>query len=179
VEAINNVLNSGDVPNLYAKEDEEDISSACKVLCQQQGMQPTKANLFSAYLSRVKKNVHVVLAFSPVGDSFRNRLRMFPSLVNCCTIDWFREWPAEALYSVAKQQLTGQQVDLPDIESSLKMFQMIHQDVEKSAVEFLRSAKRSVYVTPTSYLELLSSFVVILADKRKQVGTAQHRYSVV
>lgn len=26
---------------------------------------------------------------SPVGDSFRSRCRMFPSLVNCCTIDWF------------------------------------------------------------------------------------------
>ena len=64
-------------------------------------------NVFSAYIARVKKNTHVVLAFSPVGDSFRNRLRMFPSLVNCCTIDWFHEWPAEALYSVAKQQLNN------------------------------------------------------------------------
>ena len=26
-----------------------------------------------------------------------------------CTINWFREWPAEALYSVAKQQLTMNQ----------------------------------------------------------------------
>jgi dynein heavy chain len=36
--------------------------------------------------------MHVVLAMSPVGDAFRQRLRMFPSLVNCCTIDWFSEW---------------------------------------------------------------------------------------
>ena len=42
---------------------------------------------------------------SPVGDSFRNRLRMFPSLVNCCTIDWFTEWPNDALISVAQQFL--------------------------------------------------------------------------
>ena len=26
---------------------------------------------------------------------------MFPALVNCCTIDWFKEWPEEALASVA------------------------------------------------------------------------------
>lgn len=38
---------------------------------------------------------------SPVGDAFRRRCRMFPSLVNCCTIDWFSNWPTEALYSVA------------------------------------------------------------------------------
>jgi dynein heavy chain len=27
---------------------------------------------------------------------------MFPSLVNCCTIDWFMDWPQSALLSVAK-----------------------------------------------------------------------------
>lgn len=30
---------------------------------------------------------------------------MFPSLVNCCTIDWFSEWPQEALLSVAMNSL--------------------------------------------------------------------------
>lgn len=27
---------------------------------------------------------------------------MFPSLVNCCTIDWFTKWPNDALLSVAE-----------------------------------------------------------------------------
>lgn len=30
---------------------------------------------------------------------------MFPSLVNCCTIDWFMPWPEEALISVAQNSL--------------------------------------------------------------------------
>ena len=34
----------------------------------------------------------------------------------------FHEWPAEALYSVAKQQITGQSVELPNLEGALKMF---------------------------------------------------------
>ena len=34
------------------------------------------------------QNLHVVLCFSPIGSAFRERLRQFPSLVNCCTIDW-------------------------------------------------------------------------------------------
>ena len=36
---------------------------------------------------------------------FRSRLRQFPSLVTCCTIDWFSEWPDEALKSVALSSL--------------------------------------------------------------------------
>jgi len=39
---------------------------------------------------------------SPVGSAFRSRCRLFPSLVNCCTIDWFIEWPPEALLGVSK-----------------------------------------------------------------------------
>ena len=42
-----------------------------------------------------------MLTFSPIGDTFRSRLRMFPSLVNCCFIDWFQDWPESALQSVA------------------------------------------------------------------------------
>ena len=36
---------------------------------------PSLYCLRSTASGRVKKNVHVTLAFSPVGDSFRNRLR--------------------------------------------------------------------------------------------------------
>ena len=32
---------------------------------------------------------------------------MFPSLVNCCTIDWFEDWPEDALLSVAQNSLKG------------------------------------------------------------------------
>ena len=34
---------------------------------------------------------------SPVGDSLRIRCRKFPALVDCCTIDWFNNWPGEAI----------------------------------------------------------------------------------
>jgi len=56
--------------------------------------------MFSQYLMKLKANIHVVIAMSPLGEIFRQRLRMFPSLVNCCTIDWFTEWPEEALVGV-------------------------------------------------------------------------------
>lgn len=45
--------------------------------------------VFQYFISRVRQKLHVVLCMSPVGEAFRSRCRMFPSLVNCCTIDWF------------------------------------------------------------------------------------------
>lgn len=52
--------------------------------------------------------------FSPLGEVFRARLRQFPALVNCCTIDWFSEWPADALRSVALRFL----MDIPELETT-------------------------------------------------------------
>ena len=46
--------------------------------------------LFNFFIERVRNQLHIVLAMSPIGDAFRTRLRKFPSLVNCCTIDWFQ-----------------------------------------------------------------------------------------
>lgn len=51
---------------------------------------------------------------SPIGEVFRARLRQFPSLVTCCTIDWFSAWPQEALHSVATSFLN----ELPELEAS-------------------------------------------------------------
>jgi len=50
---------------------------------------------------------------SPIGEVFRARLRQFPALVNCCTIDWFSPWPQEALQSVAWRFL-GDLIDLDE-----------------------------------------------------------------
>jgi hypothetical protein len=51
------------------------------------------------------------------------RLRMFPSLVNCCTIDWFTEWPQQALRSVAVHFLDSVEMD-PKVSQSCKSSQL-------------------------------------------------------
>lgn len=46
--------------------------------------------VFNYFIQIVKEQLHVVLAFSPIGNGFRTRIRKFPSLVQSCTIDWFQ-----------------------------------------------------------------------------------------
>ena len=69
------------------------------------GTGETADALYAFLLERVRTNLHVVLCLSPVGEAFRERCRMFPGLVNCTTIDWFTEWPGDALFEVAQKQL--------------------------------------------------------------------------
>lgn len=47
----------------------------------------------------------VILCFSPVGSILRVRARKFPAVVNCTAIDWFHEWPEDALVSVSARFL--------------------------------------------------------------------------
>ncbi len=84
------------------------IASACRIECQKRKIPPTKLNIFAQYITRVRRNIHLCVAMSPLGEAFRNRLRNFPSLVNCCTIDWFTNWPAEALQSVGLSIVQGE-----------------------------------------------------------------------
>lgn len=75
---------------------------------------------------------------------------MFPSLVNCTTIDWFTEWPKEGLLSVGQQFL--KQTDLKNKESYIEMLEIIHSSAKKWSEVFYQEKKRRFYVTPTSFI---------------------------
>ena len=60
-------------------------------------------------------------------------------------------------------------------EGIVQMCGRIHQSVEVSSRKYLEEQRRYNYVTPTSYLEVLSTFKTLLAMKRDQVSTAKRR----
>lgn len=176
LEDINNVLNSGDVPQLYKGEDFEGIYNVGKQECQRKQLALNKMNMFGQYLVRVKSNIHCVIAMSPLGEIFRTRLLKFPSLVNCCTIDMFSNWPEEALLSVATGSIADGEVELGDDSAGcVQMFKIIHQSVEVMTERYLDEMRRINYVTPTSYLELLNTYKKTLKERKKQVGDAKMR----
>ena len=85
----------------------------------------------ATFVQRIRENLHIVLAMSPVGDSLRVRCRQFPSLINCCTLDWFSRWPEDALMYVSTAFLKD--VDLPSDtirEALAEMCCKIHISVE-------------------------------------------------
>ena len=180
LEDVNSILNSGDVANIYTQEDLDLITATCKQDCIKKRIRPTKMNTYNQYVLRVRSNIHVVLCMSPLGPLFRSRLRKFPSLTNCCTIDWFTEWPDEALQSVAARFMISSSISLPhNVEKGVILFfQFIHQSIEKASVEFLTIMKRHFSVTPTSYLELLATYDKTLSEKRVDIGTLRDRLKV-
>lgn len=159
----------------------EKIVGLVRPLAQQVG-KATREDILQYYVTLVRDNLHVVLAFSPIGAGFRNRCRMFPSLVNCCTIDWFNAWPEDALNSVANRFFATNAEELgieAHVDTLCKMAVTIHRSVEEATLRFYAQLKRRNYTTPTSYLELIRLYVDMLRTHRQLVRAKKHDIEVV
>ena len=79
LEDISMVLNTGEVPNLFATDEKTEILERVQQTCQSTGGEiageGTFANLYGIFLQNIKKNLHIILCMSPIGNGFRNRLR--------------------------------------------------------------------------------------------------------
>ncbi|KAL3321293.1 Dynein heavy chain 3, axonemal, partial [Cichlidogyrus casuarinus] len=178
MEDISMLLNSGDVPNIFPPDEKVELLEKLQNCARKEGrkVDTTPLALYNYFIERVKKNLHIVLAMSPIGDSFRMRLRMFPSLINCCTIDWFQTWPEDALQMVANKFL--QEIDLSEEirEAAVVMCKAFHETVRDLSQKFLEIFGRHNYVTPTSYLEMIKTFKSLLSKKRTEIMTMRNRY---
>eukprot|EP00924_Labyrinthula_sp_SR-Ha-C_P016847 augustus_masked-scaffold_6-processed-gene-16.9-mRNA-1 protein AED:0.16 eAED:0.16 QI:0/0/0/1/1/1/4/0/3086 len=181
VEDINSILSSGEVPDLFPFDVKMNILEGVQKIAKQHDLghlkDASQAVLWSFFLSRVRSRLHLALAFSPIGSSFRERLRKFPSLVNCCTIDWFFNWPENALKAVATKllgNLSG--LDEKILQQIVIVCQTMHESTRVLGERMFEELKRVNYVTPTSYLELIKCYQSSLSKCRDAVLTQKQRY---
>ncbi|XP_076449948.1 dynein axonemal heavy chain 7-like [Babylonia areolata] len=182
LEDINNLLNAGEVPNLFPIDEKQELCEKMRTLDRQRDKSKqtdgSPVALFNFFIQRVREQLHIVLAMSPIGDAFRNRLRKFPSLVNCCTIDWFQTWPEDALQAVAQRFLEEIEMSEEHRSGCITMCKHFHTSTINLSSRFVMELERHNYVTPTSYLELISTFKTLLTDKREEVVNQRRRYEV-
>jgi len=178
LEDVNNILNTGEVPNLFPSDELAGVMDSVMSKAKDAGCASTPAEVYKFFIDTCRKNMHIVLCMSPVGDDLRNRLRQFPSLVNCTTIDWFTPWPKDGLVAVAAQFLSG--IGLADEirEPVIEQCMGFHTSVRTMSLAFHRVLRRHNYVTPTSYLELIATFKSLLGAKAKEVRELKSRYEV-
>ena len=166
LEDINSLLGSGEVPNLFAADEMSGFREAVRNDARAAGVEETPGDLWAFFIERCRSNLHLILCMSPIGEAFRTRVRMFPNLVNCCTIDWFSAWSSDALKEVAMKFMSETPSLANVMESVANVFAVVHSSVIKSSDRLLEELKRNNYVTPTNYLELVKGYLVLLGEKR-------------
>jgi len=169
LEDVNNLLNSGEIPNLFPADEKAAICDELGARAREAGCGDSRDQIYAYFVQVCRENLHIVLAFSPVGDQFRNRCRQFPSIINCCTIDWYNPWPAEALHSVAQRQYAADESKLgiaEHLEVLCRASVEIHTTVSAASDDFYAELRRRNYTTPTSYLDLVKTYKEMLAHQR-------------
>ncbi|XP_049921653.1 dynein axonemal heavy chain 12 [Epinephelus moara] len=179
LEDVDSILNTGEVPNLFAIDEKQEIIETVRPIAQagNKNLELSPLTLFAFFVARCRENLHIVVAFSPIGDAFRNRLRQFPSLINCCTTDWFQPWPEEALERVANSFLESLEMSENERQEVVPICKTFHTSAKQLSQRFLSELGRHNYVTPTSYLELIEAFRLLLTQKRDTVMKAKLRYT--
>jgi dynein heavy chain, axonemal len=176
LEDINNILNNGEVPGMFEdKEDSQKIRDNLADEANQNKKGGSEEAVYKYFIEKVRNKLHLLLCLSPIGESFRTRLRMFPSLVNCTTIDWFLQWPEEALRSVATEYLSID-VDSDTKQGLINICVDMQSSVTALTVKYREEMRRYYYITPTSYLQLISTFKKLIETKRVQVKKSEARY---
>lgn len=91
-------------------------------------------------------------------------------------IDWFQEWPEEALISVAERFISSFELVPDEYKPDITKFMAYaHQSVNEISKKFLLNEKRYNYTTPKSFLALISLYKEMLERKAKDLSKSTDR----
>ena len=77
---FNDVLSVGLPPDLYNQEDKDNAVNSIRAEVKAAGLLDSPDVCWDFFITKVRKNLHMVLCMSPVGAAFRVRCRKFPAL---------------------------------------------------------------------------------------------------
>ena len=73
LEDINNILNTGEVPNLFDDNELNSVTSSIRPIAHAASLPLSKAALYALFVKRVRRNIHMALCMSPLGAAFGAR----------------------------------------------------------------------------------------------------------
>uniref|UniRef100_H0XMD8 Dynein axonemal heavy chain 17 n=1 Tax=Otolemur garnettii TaxID=30611 RepID=H0XMD8_OTOGA len=167
---INDLLASGEIPGLFTDEELENIISSMRPQVKSLGMNDTRETCWKFFIDKVRRQLKVILCFSPVGSVLRVRARKFPAVVNCTAINWFHEWPEDALVSVSARFLEETEGIQREVKASISLFMAyVHTTVNDMSKMYLATERRYNYTTPKTFLEQIKLYQNLLAKKRMEL----------
>merc|ERR1719191_1742687 len=160
---INDMLSSGNIPNLFTREEMDGHIGAIRNIAKGAGVPDDPGALKAFFYDRVRKNLHMILCHSPVGDAFRIRGRKFPALISCMVVDEFHPWPRDALEDVANRFNSNMDFGSDEIlEKVSQMMAELHLSIDDANSKFLAAERRHNYTTAKSFLELIDFYLTLL-----------------
>ncbi|XP_068510647.1 dynein axonemal heavy chain 9 isoform X6 [Anas acuta] len=173
---VNDFLASGEIPDLFPDDEVENIINSVRNEVKGQGLVDSRDACWKFFIERVRRQLKVALCFSPVGSKLRVRSRRFPAIVSCTAIDWFQEWPREALESVSLRFLHETEAVEASVKDSISKFMAYaHMTVNEISRLYLSNERRYNYTTPKSFLEQIKLYQNLLLKKGRDLTAKMER----
>ena len=167
---INDYLSSGEIFGLFTDDEIEEIITSLRSEAKSQGYSDSKENIWNYFIDKVRRNLKIVMCFSPVGNTLRIHARRFPAIFSGTIIDWFHPWPRDALYSVAMRFLDDFKSISNDLRQAIANFMAdTHLDVNQVSTQYFLNERRSYYTTPKTFLEFIKFFQYIYENKQVKI----------
>ncbi|XP_071656795.1 dynein axonemal heavy chain 9-like [Patagioenas fasciata] len=167
---------SGEIPDLFPDDEVENIINSVRNGVKGRGLVDSRETCWKFFIERVRRQLKVVLCFSPVGSKLRVRSRRFPAIISCTAIDWFQEWPQEALESVSLRFLQETETVEDSVKDSISKFMAyVHTSVNEISRLYLSNERRYNYTTPKSFLEQIKLYQNLLLKKGKDLKAKMER----
>uniref|UniRef100_A0A8C4UZ95 Dynein axonemal heavy chain 17 n=1 Tax=Falco tinnunculus TaxID=100819 RepID=A0A8C4UZ95_FALTI len=173
---VNDFLASGEIPDLFPDDEVENIINSMRNEVKGRGLVDSRETCWKFFIERVRRQLKVALCFSPVGSKLRIRSRRFPAIVSCTAIDWFQEWPQEALESVSLRFLRETETVEDSVKDSISKFMAyVHTSVNEISRLYLSNERRYNYTTPKSFLEQIKLYQNLLFKKGNDLKAKMER----
>ncbi|XP_049782826.1 dynein axonemal heavy chain 7-like [Schistocerca cancellata] len=174
------LLDSGEVPNIFSVNEKQEILELVRLSAQggNSNLDISALSVFSFFVNQCRQKLHLILCISPASSSFRKWLHLYPSVINCCTVNWFQVWPEDALDKVAHHYIQDVKIS-DDIKSSLVVAsKYFHVTTRELTTQFYESTGQKIYITSTAYVELVTLFKDLINIKQYEILKVKQRYMI-
>ena len=102
LEVVNSLISGGEVPGLYTPEELDQMLGGLTEEMQAEGQH---TSTYAFFVSRVRKNLHVVLSMDPTNTDFLARCESNPAIYTRCAIQWTEGWSRAGMEDVPREML--------------------------------------------------------------------------
>ena len=176
---LNCIISSGIVYNLFSTEDKLSTIANLKQIKEYDELNLNDdEQVWDAFIHKTMDKCRVFIVMNPLNPSFAKTLRSFPALTNTA-IDWYEQWPEDALYYLAKRELSKDNKQIASdniIESLSYIFSKVFTDINLQNEIYFQQTRKKVVILPKSFLDFLSFYKYMNAKHSKKIDDDIMKY---
>ncbi|KAJ3197037.1 Cytoplasmic dynein 2 heavy chain 1 [Irineochytrium annulatum] len=153
LESVNSLLSGGEVPGLYAPEELDSLLSSIKDQHSELGFRGT---LFEFFVSRIRKNLHVVIMLDSASKNLTLYCEANPALYTKCQLEWLESWLPESMESLVREVLSQNSdfSEIKELDAIIKLITSVHNSTVSRAS------------TPKHFVSFIKTYEKIFSSQR-------------